>query len=124
MKRLLLFLTILCIPSLSLISCSKENYRQTMIEVIYRYGSDNMLASSPMYCFPGDEKRDVDSIFYINGPAPDSTSFFTEIMAMKPTGRIDSSFIFAGQPWHLIGPIQHREYHGVKKIVKIIYGTQ
>lgn len=107
-------------------SCKKENYRQTKIFATMRSGSDNMLHGSPLYCYPGDTKNVWDTVFYVNGLQPNSDTghLYLDVVTYKRTGRIDSSFVFAGQLVNLIGPIEHREYRGVWHINKIIYGNQ
>lgn len=106
-------------------SCKKENYQQTKIFATMRSGSDNMLHSSGLYCYPGDQKNVWDTVFYVNGlqPNSDTSQLYLDVVTYTPTGRIDSSFVFAGQLVNLIGPIEHREYRGVWHINKIIYGN-
>lgn len=124
MKKILLFLSILCIPLISLMSCSKETYRQTIMMVTLKQGRDNMLHNSPFGCYPGDYFRTYDTVFKFNSIHPDTAFLYKGWQTYAPTGRIDSSFVYAGQLVTLIGPIEHREYTDLVSINKIVYGTE
>jgi hypothetical protein len=124
--QLLLICVLITVFLFFITSCKKENYQQTKIFATMRAGSDNMLHNSPLYCYPGDTKKVWDTVFYINGlePNSDTNHLYLDVVIYTPTGRIDSSFVFAGQIVNLIGPIEHREYSAVWHINKIVYGTK
>jgi hypothetical protein len=126
MKRLLVGLSVIA----ALTSCSKSNavlvnnqQQQTKVFATWRTGSDNMLHSSALYCYPGDEKRRFDTVLYYNSTELDTTYMFADNVTYAATGRVDSSFVFAGQLVNLVGAIYHREYNGAVKINKIEYGN-
>lgn len=112
---------------LLLVSCSKEviqpTVKQTSVEVEWRYGKDNMLWGSAMYCYPKDTYRTADTVLYFNSMHPDTTAMYKDAITRTKTGRVDSSFVYAGELVNLVGDIYHREYNGaVGKIKKITYG--
>lgn len=127
MKKLLCLIALLIVAA-SFTSCSKEVITpaqiQTKVVVAWRYGSDNMLYGSAMYCYPGDTKRTLDTVLYFNTNTPDTSALYHDAITRTPTGTVDSAFMYAGQFVRLVGPIYHREYNGaVGHIKSITYGT-
>lgn len=110
---------------LFLFSCKKENFKPTLVYATITKGHDYMPHSAAEGCYPGDWYADYDTVFVYSSNIPDTNnlkikylSWFQEV----PTGRVDSSFVFAGQAVTLTGPIMSREYRKVK-INKIVYGS-
>lgn len=114
--------------SLFMTSCSKEmqqNFRPTIVHVLMQHDADNMLINSATNCYKQDFQYQYDSDFVYNTMHPDTLAAknYRRMDSHYKTGRIDSSFIFAGELVNLIGPIEHREYTFTAKIKSIDYGT-
>lgn len=110
------------------VSCSKTNYQQTKILVTVQEGSDNMLFGSALFCYKQDWGRIHDTILYSNAGLQFDTTYIRTSSTIFwkrgiPTGKVDSSFVFAGVQVDLIGPIVHREYATILSINQIIYGN-
>lgn len=140
MKHNRLFLTILCIPSLLITSCKKEeivkgNFKPTIVHVTMQHDADNMPFNWSFNCYPSDKKSTYDSDFVYSTTSPDTLALkaYLRMNFHYPTGKVDSSFskvilndgsiLTLSDTVFLPGPIEHRDYTFVGHINWITYGS-
>lgn len=127
--KAVLLLALLLTAAFFATSCTKDvvspTHRQTIITTVMQHDSDNMPTGFAFNCYPSDKRYQYDSDWVYTGVTPDTLRLknYLRMDSHIATGRVDSSFMYAGTLVSLVGVIEHREYTFVAGIKKISLGT-